>query len=154
MKRNRFNANLYTIRPINKSGIWCEENNYLYSNGKYRTKILACELPNWYVYGDIYRTYGYLSAKGVKNLLYEADYTFKNHLHKYDALYISYDQPIKKDNSSTIFKHYTGYDEVITGLFIRRFTEAVEIYSDFNVSKIKSDMQKKLDWFDASRNHI
>ncbi len=66
-------------------------------------------------------------------------------------MYISYDQPIKKDNNSTIFKHYTEYDAVITGLFIRRFIEAVEIYSDYDVSKIKSDMQKKLGWFEASK---
>ena len=42
---------------------------YLYAYGHYRTKIFPSELPEWFVRGYMYKTQGYMSAKGVKYLV-------------------------------------------------------------------------------------
>ena len=69
----------------------------LFSGGIYPTKITASDLPEWYVHGRYYKHWGYLSAKGVKSLVYEPS-KFSNHMFKDDFLYISY-----KDCHTTAF---------------------------------------------------
>ena len=51
----------------------------LFSGGIYPTKITASDLPEWYVHGRYYKHWGYLSAKGVKSLVYEPS-KFSNHM--------------------------------------------------------------------------
>ena len=43
-----------------------DENGYLFSNGRYKTRIKPNDLPDWFVKVYMYRDDVYLSAKDVK----------------------------------------------------------------------------------------
>ena len=60
---------------------------HLFADGVFPTKLFASDLPEHFVYGYMYKRHGYISAAGVKHLLYVPNYVF-NHRHKDDTLYI------------------------------------------------------------------
>lgn len=126
------------------------ENETLFSEGIYPTKLTAEDMPEWYVYGRYYKQWGYLSAKGVKSLVYEPN-RFSNHMFKDDFLYISYSDPIvlASDRQPGGFK-YTGFDEYIFGSVIVRFLRAAERYSDYDITVIKAQIEEKRLWFKES----
>ena len=115
---------------------------YLYSGGRFPTKIKSEDLPPWYV-----QSYGYISARGVKHLLYKPDYTVENHLHKYDALFISYDAEITPVELSNGFHWYTGYDHVLDGPIIQRFINAAAQYSGYDITEISKQIEEKQKWY-------
>jgi len=119
---------------------------YLYAYGRYPTKIFPSDLPEWYVYGYMYKTHAYMSAKGVKHLHYKPNYTVDNHLYKYDTLFISYDSPITPTNSYG-FDWLDGYRYVLDGPTMIDFINAAEIYSDYDVSEIRKELEKKRVWY-------
>ena len=118
-------------------------NRYLYSNGKYQTKILRGDLPEWYVYGYMYKRHGHISAKGVQHLLYIPNYTFKNQLHKYDSLYISYSEPIEPCESLFGGVNYKGYEHCLSGSVLVEFVKAAGKYSDYDVAPILEEIEEK-----------
>lgn len=120
---------------------------YLYAYGHYRTKIFPSELPEWYVRGYMYKTQGYMSAKGVKYLVYEPNYTVDNHLYKYDKLFISYDEPIKPTVSKNGYEWFDGYKYVLDGPTMVDFIDAAEKYSNYDVSEIRKELEKKKAWY-------
>lgn len=132
-----------------KNGLTVESDpqGYLFSEGKYRTKILPEDLPEWYVYGYLYKRYGYISTKGVKHLLYVPNYIFDNHLYKYDALYISYGTKIEPYQDEHNFKCYKGYDHVIDGLLAVTFLESAGKFSNYDVRDIRQEIEKKREWY-------
>ena len=85
------------------------ENGYLYSQGKYPTKIMAEDLPKHYKYIYMYRNYVYLKTSGVKYMIYKPNYFVDNHLFKDDFLYVSFDKEILPYTEGR-WQHYTGYD--------------------------------------------
>ena len=99
MSKGRIRSNLYMESKIvfvnRELTVKSDPNGYLYACGRYPTKILPEDLPEWFVYGYMYKRHGYISAKGVKHLCYTPNYFVDNHLHKYDTLYISYDKEIE-----------------------------------------------------------
>lgn len=123
------------------------ENNTLFSGGIYPTTITASDLPEWYVYGRYYKHWGYLSAKGIKSLVYEPN-KFSNHMFKDDFLYISYNEPIvpSPDREASVYK-YISFDEYIYGRVIVSFLKAVEQYSEYDISEIKAQIEEKRLWF-------
>lgn len=120
---------------------------YLYAYGHYRTKIFPSELPAWYVYGYMYKTHGYMSAKGVKHLVYEPNYTVDNHLYKYDKLFISYDSTIKPAVSKNGYEWFDGYKYILDGPTMVDFIDAAEKYSNYDVSEIRKELEKKKEWY-------
>ena len=123
------------------------KDNTLFSSGIYPTKITPGDLPEWYVYGRFYKHWGYLSALGVKSLVYEPN-KFSNHMFKDDFLYISYNEPILPNpDRSTSFYKYIGFDEYIYGGVIVSFLKAAEIYSGYDISEIKKQIEEKRLWF-------
>lgn len=123
------------------------KDNTLFSSGIYPTKVTAENLPEWYVHGRYYKHWGYLSAKGVKSLVYEPN-KFSNHMFKDDFLYISYNGPIVPNpDRSTGFYKYIGFDEYIYGGVIVRFLKAAEKYSGYDISGIKAQIEDKRIWF-------
>lgn len=149
-KPKRFTSNVYMESPVGRR--FMEDNpdadGHLLSGGKYKTKIYPSDLPPWYVYGYIYKRFGYISAKGVKHLLYKPNYSITNHLWKYDMLYISYDKPITSTTSERGYIDYHGWDNVVDGLLINDFVKAAEEYSDVDVKEIKKELVKKRKWYD------
>jgi len=135
-------------------GLYAEEDpdGFLYSLGKYRTKILPQDLPEWFVYGYMYKRHGYMSAKDVRHLLYVPNYTFENHLHKYDMLYISYDEPITPFESGLSGIHYNGYKHVLSGPVLPDFMNAVGQFSDIDTCFIQSEIKRKRNFYEERKH--
>ena len=131
-------------RPLR---IETDPDGHLFSDGRYRTKIYASNLPEHFVYGYLYKRHGFISAAGVKYLLYVSDYTF-NHRHKYDTLYISYDEPIRQDSGDHGLKLYDGYRHAVSGPLIIDFVDAAEKFSGYDVSDIRRELKRKSNWYD------
>ena len=117
---------------------------YLFSHGRYKTKIRAADLPEWYVFGYFYKCHGFLSAKGIKHMVYRPNKSW-NHMFKDDFLFISYDKPIRHTTDHII--DYVDYDERIYGGVIVEFLEAAEKYSGYDISEIKAQIEDKRLWF-------
>lgn len=141
----KLTANLYTAEKIGISyngGQETNENGYLYSSGKYPTRITEKELPDWFVAGTMYNTYGYISAKGVQHLVYKP--TYSNHLYKDDFLFISYEKPIIPTEDE---RWYEGYDETVSGFLIPTFLNAVRHHSAIDIGAIDKAVKAKEDWY-------
>lgn len=119
---------------------------YLFADGRYKTTLLKTDLPPYYIELYIYgEPDNFLSAKGVKYLLYKPNY-LTTHLHKDDILYISYDREIK-EIPDRFMMGVEGYDHVLFGRDIARFVGAVRQYSGIDVSEIEREIIKKRSWF-------
>jgi predicted metal-dependent hydrolase len=151
MSESRARAVLYMKSKV----IWTRKENmaetdpdgYLFANGTHRTKILPEDLPEWYVYGYMYKRQGYMSARGVKHLLYVPNYTFDNHLHKYDSLFISYDELIEPYEFDNGRQWYKGYDQVLSGSVLVDFVKAAGKYSCYDIGGILSEIARKKEFF-------
>ena len=117
---------------------------YLLSHGRYRTKIKPEDLPEWYVFGYLYKRHGYISAKGVKHMVYRPQKHW-NHLLKDDFLFISYDQPITHTDDT--IDSFQGCDELVYGWVIIDFLLAAEKYSGYDITEIKAQIEDKRLWF-------
>ena len=76
-----------------------------------------------------------------------SNYIF-NHRHKYDSLYISYDEPIRPvagDHGMTL---YDGCKHAVGGPLILDFVNAAAKYSGYDVADILKEIQRKSDWYD------
>lgn len=152
----RFKAHIYTTERISLSYLNRNSkdlNGFLFSQGIYRTHISAEDLPQWYVNGLIYKTNGYISAKGTHHLIYKP--CFMNHLYKDDLLFISYEKQIICNNTGWP----EGYDESISGHMILLFIDAVKKYSDYDTSEIEYAIKNKRQWYfehypDSAENGI
>ena len=145
----RIKANLYMDSKFSIKGFKIEKSpqGFLFSEGRYRTKILPEDLPEWYVYGYLYKRHGFISAKGVKHLVYVPNYTFDNHLHKDDMLFISYGEKIEPYKTELKSSWYKGYDHIISGHLIESFVDAAEKYSAYNVNEIRQEIKRKQAWY-------
>ena len=146
-RKRQFNSKVYFESSFERR--WenqyiCPEG-YLFSNGIYSTKIHPSDLPLWYVYGLLYRHFGYISAKGVKSMIYVPNY-YLDHLYKYDTLFISYDKEIIKEESNGMV-HYKNYTHALSGNIIVPFVKTAECYSKIDVNHIKDELLKKEHWY-------
>lgn len=150
----RINSKLYTFTRIkfNKDfGLHYEEleNNYLYSNLKYPTKITPNDLPPWFVKGRFYKNHGFLSSKGVVDMVYKPN-MWINHMFRDDSLYISYNKPIvefEENSFGQMRKRYKDYDYIIDGTYAIEFVAAVKKYSDFDTSLIEKAILDKVNYY-------
>lgn len=142
----RITANLYTESKIIWNGYehltMRNDDGTLFSHGHYKTHICPVDLPEWYVYGRYYRNFGYLSAKGVRNLYYHPN-LFANHFLKDDFLFISYREKIIPNMD---LLKVSGYDERVCGREIITFLIAAEKYSKYDISEIKAAIKNKSQW--------
>jgi len=132
----RINSTLYLSRRRKNSRADNDEENegYLYAHGIYRTKILPSDLPEFFVHGILGDREAYISAFGVKHLVYQAPYFSQNV--KDDVLYISYDKPIEPDPESINSRWYHGYKHSVSGSMIIPFLFAAEKYSGYPIADI------------------
>ncbi|MDL2288228.1 hypothetical protein LJC32_02485 [Oscillospiraceae bacterium OttesenSCG-928-F05] len=151
MNKKRIRSTLYLERKIKwiKNGLTVVQDpgGFLFADGKYPTKILPEDLPEWFVYGYLYKQHGYISAKGIKHLLYVPNYAFANHLHKDDMLFVSYDAEVEPLESENGFHWYQGYSHVISGLLILEFITAAQKYSGYDVNDIQKEITRKRAWY-------
>ena len=149
--RDRFKNPLYTvgIRVIKDHHLqYIESDDGTLFSGHRRTKILAQDLPEWYIYGRYYKCWGYMSTKGITDLLYVPN-KFVNHFLKDDRLYISYGGKITEivsPEDGSCYDRYTGYDETVWGPEIINILQGARLYSDYDISGIIRQIKEKKDW--------
>lgn len=104
----------------------------------------VADLPEWYVRGRYYKRLGYLSAKGIANMVYIPS-MFSNHFLKGDTMLISYKGKITIQNEDTTFymDKYSGYDYCIHGIEILKGTRD---YSQYDIDLIFSQITQKIQW--------
>lgn len=147
----RFCSNLYTIETIvfrdHRYQYIRNEDGTLFS-GQHKTKILPQDLPEWYVYGRFYKCFGYLSAKGITDLLYVPS-RFSNHYLKDDALYIAYGGKIQQTMPTeyqTMHDCLSGFDERIWGNDMIDILKGARAYSNYDISGIIRQLKAKKEW--------
>ncbi len=164
--KNRFKNNLYTIEDIkNVNGelMYVQNEDGTLFSGKYRTKIKPTDLPEWYLYGRYYKRFGYMSAKGITDMVYIPS-RFSNHYLKDDCLMVAYGGKIieNDDKKSGIYERYSGWDECIWGTEIVTILRGARKYSEYDITPFieklkwkKEFMQKEFpDEFSPERWNI
>ena len=121
-------------------------------SGRYKTKMHPTDLPEWYLYGRYYKRWGYMSTKGIVDMVYRPN-LHVNHFLKDDFLYISYKEKIEpvteedeKNDRMLRFEEYKGYDEVVFGSEIIDILKGARLYSGFNITPIIEQIKEKEKW--------
>lgn len=110
---SRLHANYYSCGKYRFATPAPTDESFLYSDGRYKTKMTAHDMPPWYMCGRYYGyAQGFLNTKDVAKLIYSPNFHF-NHMFKDDFLYISYNSPSKRRK---IFNAEEPYDEYVWGL--------------------------------------
>lgn len=149
--RDRFKNPLYTreIKVYRDHHFrYVESDDGTLYSGHNRTKILAQDLPEWYLFGRYYKCWGYMSTKGVTDLLYVPNKCF-NHFLKDDGLYISYGGKITETvppEDGSYYDRYTGYDEVVWGAEIVDILQGARLYSGYDISGMIQQIKEKKEW--------
>lgn len=118
---------------------------YLFAQGRYPTKIKAEDLPEWYIGGKLQEQHVYISALGVKHLVFAPVYNISPD--KDDLLYISYDKPIVPDPSSPSGKWLNGYKHILYGDFVMEYLKGVAKYSHYDIQPIIQQIVEKQNWY-------
>ena len=124
------------------------DNPFLYSMGRYPTKITKEDLPDDYIEIHsrvIWYMTGYLRTSGIVDLLYRP--LRMNHMFKDDCLYISYRDKITVEKDSYGFNDYKGCDVFITGGDIVNIVLAAEKFSLYDTREIRRQIEEKRIWF-------
>lgn len=141
---SRMYANYYSF---GKYAFWAyapADESFLYSDGRYKTKMTANDMPPWYMCGRYYGyAQGFLNTKDVAKLIYSPNFHF-NHMFKDDFLYISYNSPSK---SRKIFNAEESCDEYVWGFNIPKFLYMAERYSGYDTASIWQQIEEKRLWF-------
>ena len=152
---DRFKRTLYMLTRFKIiDGHICtiaNEDGTLFS-GRYKTKMHPTDLPEWYLYGRYYKRWGYMSTKGIVDMVYRPN-LHVNHFLKDDFLYISYKEKIEpvteedeKNDRMLRFEEYKGYDEVVFGSEIIDILKGARLYSGFNITPIIEQIKEKEKW--------
>ncbi|MCR4611237.1 MAG: hypothetical protein K5644_04995 [Lachnospiraceae bacterium] len=147
--KKRIKSTIYTEGKFGKG--WREicdiDNPYLYSHGRYPTKITAADLPEDYLRIHsrvIWYMYGYIKTSGIVDMGYT--WMKENHLFKDDYIFISYKEKLKTKVDKWGFKDYINYDLCVCGNDIIKIVLAAEKYSDVDTSEVRKEIEKKRIW--------
>ncbi|MBQ8371814.1 MAG: hypothetical protein IJX38_02590 [Clostridia bacterium] len=150
----RFRNTLYMntkIKLIN--GHFCairNDDGTLFS-GEFKTKIHPEELPEWYLFGRYYNRCGYMSTRGIVDMVYRPSANY-NHFLKDDFLYVSYKDKIRrvtKDNAGStrvFYDHYEGYDQIVCGKEIIDILKGAREYSGYDITQLIEQIREKEKW--------
>ena len=145
---NRFKNTLYTIEDIKyidgQHSYVRNDDGTLFS-GPYRTKIKPEDLPEWYLYGRYYKRFGYMSAKGITDMVYIPS-RYSNHYLKDDCLLISYGGKItEKENPPSFSKLdlYEGWDERVWGSEIVTILCGARKFSGYDITPFIEQLKWK-----------
>ena len=149
MDNARFKANIYFIEKLKRVGNVVKsvenEDGTLYS-GWYKTKICADDLPDWYIYGIYYKRRGFMSAKGIVDMVYCHNRYCDSFLRD-DILLVSYKEKIVlKENGASVYDNFINYDETICGDTIINIIRAAREYSDYDIGDLMNSLQEQRNW--------
>lgn len=144
--KKRINRNVYTEGKFGKRlrETLDRDNPYLYSMGRYPTKITAGDLPEDYIKIHsrvIWYMVGYLKTSGIVSMGYTSS-PF-NHMFKDDYVYISYKEKLRTETNRFGFDEYVNYDVCVCGWDIPNIVLAAELYSDYDTSWVRAQIEKK-----------
>lgn len=141
---SRLHANYYSCGKYRFATPAPADESVLYSEGRYKTKLTAHDIPPWYMRGLYYGyAQGFLNTKDVAKLTYTPNLCF-NHMFKDDFLYISYNSPSKRRK---VFNAEEPYDEYVWGFNIPKFLYMAERYSGYDTATIWQQIEEKRLWF-------
>lgn len=143
----KFKRHLYTTERIifdGKAHRCIESDDGTLFAGRYRTKLYEYDLPEWYLQGCYYKLRGYLSTKGIVDMLYIPNMHI-NHFLKDDCLLVSYDRKIREnpEGHRWLYEKYIGWDERIFGSEILGVLKGAQKYSDYDISAIIDQIKEK-----------
>lgn len=148
---NHFKRRLYTLQDIKRVDghlrYVTNEDGTLFS-GPYRTKIKPEDLPEWYLHGRYYKRWGYMSAKGITDLLYIPS-RFSNHYLKDDCLLIAYGGKITENTNPErdfFLEKYDGWDERVWGSEIVTMLRGARKYSGYNIAPFIEKLKWKKEY--------
>lgn len=147
MPRKKLNSYLYTCGKIDAYR-GSSEDPYLYSKGRYATKITAEDLTDDYVkirsrvigYMD-----GYLKTSGIVDIQYRP--TRINHMFKDDFLFISYSDKLDMLEDDWDMADCVRSDFFMCGSDIPYIVLAAKKNSCFDTSDIEDRIEQKRIWF-------
>lgn len=128
-------------------------NNYLWSKRIYKTKITAKDLPESFIYGRFYKTWGYIDTAGIVDMYYKPNLHF-NHFLKDDCLVISYTGKIKKVRKkigTITYDEFENESHRIYGNEIIDILKGARKYSDYDIKPFIKKIKDKLKWL--KENH-
>lgn len=147
----RIKQRFYMIQRIGrKDGHLCyieNEDSTLFS-GNHKTKIRPEDLPEWYIFGRYYKCFGYMSAKGITDMVYLPS-RFSNHFLKDDCLLVAYGGKIEEKNDGNTYSRldrYTGFDERVWGGEIISVLKGARKYSGYDIAPFIEQIQEKKEW--------
>lgn len=147
---NRFKNTRYTLGDYKRIGrhirYVTNEDGTLFS-GHYRTKIRPEDLPEWYLYGRYYKRFGYLSTKGITDMVYIPS-RFSNHYLKDDCLLISYGGSITEmsDPDLSAYERYQGWNEQVWGNEIITILRGARKYSGYDIEPFIEKLKWKKEY--------
>lgn len=147
---NRFKNTLYTLGDYKRVGrhirYVTNEDGTLFS-GHYHTKIRPEDLPEWYLYGRYYKRFGYMSTKGITDMLYIPS-RFSNHYLKDDCLLISYGGSITEvtDPELSAYERYQGWNERVWGNEIITILRGARKYSGYDIQPFIEKLRWKKEY--------
>ena len=151
---NRFKNTLYTLGDYKRVGrhirYVTNEDGTLFS-GHYRTKIRPEDLPEWYLYGRYYKRFGYMSTKGITDMLYIPS-RFSNHYLKDDCLLISYGGSITEvtDPDLSAYERYQGWNERVWGNEIITILRGARKYSGYDIQPFIEKLKWKKEYMQTA----
>lgn len=147
-RKKKLNNNVYFAEQIVwRGGRWYKKNSdgSLFS-GVYKTKIYPEDLPEWYLFGRYYKRFGYMSTKGITDMVYRPS-KWSNHFLKDDFLFISYNEKIRKiDNPQNSLDEYEGYDEMVYGHEVLEILKGAREYSNYDITPFIQQLKEKKKW--------
>ena len=147
--KKRISANLYTHGKFGRRvrEIVDTDNPFLYSCGRYLTKITPDDLPEDYIKihsRAIWYMNGYLKTSGIVDMYYT--YCKENHLFKDDYIYLSYDKKLHLETTQWGYVDIVDYDVCICGNDIIDIVLAAEKYSGIDTSAVRARIEEKRIW--------
>ena len=147
--KKRISANLYTHGKFGRRlrEIVDTDNPFLYSCGRYLTKITPDDLPEDYIKihsRAIWYMHGYLKTSGIVDMYYT--YCKENHLFKDDYIYLSYNKKLHLESTQWGYVDVVDYDVCICGNDIVDIVLAAEKYSGIDTSSVRARIEEKRIW--------
>lgn len=149
MTKKKILSYLYTHGKFGKRlrEILDVDNQFLYSRGRYLTKIKPKDLPEDYIKirsRSIWYMTGYIKTSDVVDMYYT--YCKENHLFKDDYIYISYKERIRTEVTEWGHINVINYDVCICGNDIINIVLAAEKYSGIDTNFVRARIEEKRIW--------
>lgn len=149
MAKKRITAAVYTHGRFGRGfrEILDTNNPYLYSHGRYPTKLTDADMPEDYIpihSRSIWYMNGYLRTSGIVDMDYR--WARFNHLFKDDCIYISYREKLRTEPNRWGSVDYINYDVRICGNDIVNIVLAAGKYSGLDTTGVRRKIEEKRIW--------